>query len=419
AGFKAKQGEIALGAGADGAVLEALIGMGKGDDPAPMGAAPLRLPEGDYALAAAPDGVDARALMLAWALGAYQFARYKSADRAPARLVPPEGADAAAVEREARAVYLARDLINTPTEDMGPEQLAAAAMELADAHEARARVVIGEALLRDNHPLVHAVGRAAAPDRAPRLVEFEWGEPDHPRIAVVGKGVCFDTGGLNIKTGDYMRHMKKDMGGAANALALAAMIMGAQLPCRLHVLVPMVENAVGPAAFRPGDVFPSRSGQTVEIVNTDAEGRLILADALARAAEEEPELIIDFATLTGAARVAVGPELAAYFTRDDALAAALERAAGRERDPVWRLPLWDGYAAKLDSPVADMRHLGSDPFAGASMAALFLQRFVGEIPWIHFDIYAWNPSTRPGRPEGGEAQGARAAFHMLADRLTA
>jgi leucyl aminopeptidase len=413
-GFTAAAGELIVLPDASGAAARVVLGAGKGDDPFVLGAAPLKLAARDYAIASAPEGWSADEMALAWSLGAYRFERYKAAERSPARLVAPSGADLAETARIADAVYLVRDLVNTPAGDMGPEALEAAARELAKAQGASVKVVTGDKLLKENFPAVHAVGRAAA--EPPRLIEIEWGEKDAPRLAIAGKGVCFDTGGLNIKTGDGMRLMKKDMGGAAHALGLARLVMDAALPVRLLVVIPAVENAVGAGAFRPGDILKSRAGLTIEVENTDAEGRLVLADALARAAEGEPELLIDFATLTGAARVALGPELAPFYTGDEALADALEAGALAARDPVWRMPLWAGYEGQLDSPIADLKNLGANAFAGSIMAALFLKRFVKDRPWIHFDIFAWNPTARPARPQGGEAQGLRAAWAMLKAR---
>jgi leucyl aminopeptidase len=413
-GFTAAAGELLVLPDANGAASRVVLGAGKGDDPFVLGVAPLKLAARDYVVASSPDGWSGEEMALAWALGAYRFERYKAAERAPARLVAPPGANLAETARVADAVWLVRDLVNTPAGDMGPEALESAARELAKIYGATVKVIAGEKLLKEDFPAVHAVGRAAA--EAPRLIELEWGEKDAPKLALVGKGVCFDTGGLNIKTGDTMRLMKKDMGGAAHALGLARLVMDGKLPVRLHVVVPAVENAVGAGAFRPGDILKSRAGLTIEVENTDAEGRLVLADALTRAAEGAPDLVIDFATLTGAARVALGPELAPYYANQEKLADALEKAARAARDPVWRMPLWSGYDAQLDSPIADLKNQGSTAFAGSIVAALFLKRFVKELPWIHFDIYAWNPTARPARPQGGEAQGLRAAWTMLRAR---
>jgi leucyl aminopeptidase len=316
-------------------------------------------------------------------------------------------------------VRLARDLINAGANDMGPAELAAAAGALAARHGAAFSETVGDTLLDQNFPMIHAVGRAAAPGREPRLIDIVAGEPAAAKVTIVGKGVCFDTGGLDIKPSSGMLIMKKDMGGAANALGLAEMILAARLRVRLRVLIPAVENSISGAAFRPGDVLTSRKGLTVEIGNTDAEGRLVLADALALAAEEEPDLLIDLATLTGAARVALGPEVVPFYTRHDQLAADLASHAAAMADPVWRMPLWTPYASMLDSKVADINNTGSAPFAGSITAALFLSRFVPSgIGWIHADIYAWNPSAKPGRPEGGEAQAIRALYAMIEERYS-
>jgi leucyl aminopeptidase len=413
-GFTAASGEILILPDGEGAPSRVLLGAGKAEDPFVVGVCPLKLPTRDYAIATSPKDWTIEEMALAWALGAYRFERYKTSEKRPARLVATAG-DMSEVACVADAVALVRDLVNTPAADMGPEALEAAAREVARRPGAVVKVTIGDKLLKDNFPAVHAVGRAAA--EAPRMIELEWGEKDARRLAIVGKGVCFDTGGLNIKTGDYMRLMKKDMGGAAHALALAKLVMDANLPVRLHVAIPAVENAVGAGAFRPGDILKSRAGLTIEVDNTDAEGRLVLADALARTGEGDPELTIDFATLTGAARVALGPELAPYYANDEEAAAALEAAAKETRDPVWRMPLWAGYDSQLDSPIASLKNQGSNPFAGSVIAALFLKRFAGQRPWIHFDIYAWNPTARPARPAGGEAQGLRAAWSMLKARF--
>jgi leucyl aminopeptidase len=310
---------------------------------------------------------------------------------------------------------MGRDLINTPANDLGPDGLEAAARRLADKHGADLEVIVGDDLLKQNFPMIHAVGRASA--TPPRLIDIRWGRADAPRVTVIGKGVTFDTGGVNVKPESAMLLMKKDMGGAAAALALADMVIGADLPVRLRVLVPAVENMISGSAFRPGDVLQSRKGLTVEIGNTDAEGRLILADALALADEEQPELVIDYATLTGAARVALGPDLPPFYTEDDALAADLARLGEAVNDPVWRLPLWPPYAALLDSRVADTNHISGGPFAGSITAALFLRRFATAAKaHVHFDVYAWNPKPKPARPEGGEVQGARLVYALLKER---
>ncbi len=418
-GFKAGAGELCLvpgRAGIPAAVLAGIAGDGGAEDLWTAAGLPGRLPAGSYRLQDEPDPARATRIALGWALGAYSFARYKKKPgRTPAELVWPANADRGHVERAARANALVRDLVNTPAEDMGPAELAQAARAMARRLGMTARVIEGEALRRRNFPMIHAVGRASA--RAPRLIDLAWGRPAHPRVTIVGKGVCFDTGGLNIKNDAGMRLMKKDMGGAAHALGLAQMIVEAKLKVRLRVLVPAVENAVSGNALRPLDVIRSRKGLTVEIGNTDAEGRLVLADALTEASAEKPELLIDFATLTGAARVALGPELPALFCNDDALAEALARHAVDAADPMWRLPLWRPYRKRLDSRVADLNNASDGPFAGAITAALFMQDFIGrDIPWIHFDLFAWNPYGRPGRPEGAEAQTIRAVYALLASR---
>ncbi|MDP9164269.1 MAG: leucyl aminopeptidase family protein, partial [Pseudomonadota bacterium] len=319
--------------------------------------------------------------------------------------------------RLAQATAMVRDLVDTPASDMGPADLEEAVRALAGAHGATVTTTLGDAL-EQGYPMIAAVGRGAERSRAPRLIELTWGRDDAPRVAIVGKGVCFDSGGLDIKPASGMRLMKKDMGGAAHALALAGLVMAERLPLRLHLLIPAVENSVSATAFRPGDILASRAGKSVEIDNTDAEGRLVLGDALARAVEEEPELILDFATLTGAARVALGPDLPATFINDEPTAAQLLAAAHEHADPIWRMPLWDGYDEMLKSDLADLANAADSPFAGAITAALFLRRFVPEgTPWAHFDTFAWRPAARPGRPKGGEAMGLRAAFALLAARF--
>lgn len=353
-----------------------------------------------------------------WITGQYRFDRYRSepSETGPRILLTPDVKSIDATIAEAEAVELVRDLVNTPAEDMGPAQLEAEAEGLAKAFRAEVRVTRGDTLERD-FPMVHSVGRAAARSHAPRMIELEWGDPRHPKIAIVGKGVCFDSGGLDIKPSSGMLLMKKDMGGAAHALALARLVMGQKLPVRLHLLVPAVENAVSANSFRPGDVLRSRAGVSVEIGNTDAEGRLVLGDALSRAGEQEPEFILDFATLTGAARVAVGPDLPALFARRDETAKALTDAGTANDDPCWRLPLHDGYREWLKSDVADINNSHTNGFAGASVAALFLDRFVPkDVDWAHFDTFAWRPAAKPGRPKGGDALGLRAAWHMLQAR---
>jgi leucyl aminopeptidase len=371
------------------------------------------LPAGTYRFANAPH--DGRLAALAFGLGSYRFARYRKAEDKEIRLELPADQDGAELRRIAAGVGLARDLINTPANDMGPAELEIAARALATQHGASFRAIVGADLITENFPLIHAVGRAA--DRAPRLIDMGWGDATHPKITLIGKGVCFDTGGLDIKSESGMLNMKKDMGGAATVLALAHMLMDRRAKVRLRVLLPVVENAISGSAFRPRDIYRSRKGLTVEIGNTDAEGRLILADALALADEEAPALIVDMATLTGAARVALGTEVVPFYTDDDALAAALARGAEAESDPLWRLPLWRPYDQMLDSKIADINNVSAGGFAGSITAALFLRRFVAaSTAWLHCDIYAWNQATKPGRPEGAECQGARALYHLLVSR---
>jgi leucyl aminopeptidase len=369
------------------------------------------LPDGTYRFANEPH--DARLAALAVALGTYKFTRYRKSEPGDIKLDLPQSIDREELDFIVEGVRLARDLINTPANDMGPEELEAAARKLATLHDAKFKAVVGDDLLKENFPLIHAVGRAAV--RAPRLLDFTWGSDKHPRVTLVGKGVCFDTGGLDIKPESGMLNMKKDMGGAATALALAHMIMSRKLKVRLRVLIPAVENSIAGGSFRPRDIYTSRKGITVEIGNTDAEGRLVLADALTLADEDKPELIIDFATLTGAARVALGPDLPAFFTDDDALANELMASGAAENDPVWRLPLWRPYEAMLESKVADTNNVGGGQ-GGAITAALFMRRFVTAKSWLHFDIFAWTASAKPGRPEGGECQTARALYALLAAR---
>ena len=420
--FGGKPGQVLSVVGPDGTVSDVLAG-GMAGDPGPFRSLAGRLPPGDYALADEQGAADAAQ---AWALGGYGFDRYKAEHGAPKpRLSAPPGLDVTPLLRIAQACALARDMVNMPANDMGPLQIETIAREIADAHGATIEVVTGDALLERNYPAIHAVGRAATSARAPRLIEMAWrgsgAGDDAPHVVLIGKGVVFDTGGLDIKPSSGMRNMKKDMGGAAHALALARMVMGANLPLRLTVLLPVVENAISSDAMRPGDVLATRKGLSVEVGNTDAEGRLILADALTRAGELGPDLTLDLATLTGAARVALGPDLPPFYTCDDALAADIEAAAHAVHDPLWRMPLWAAYDGALDSDVADLKN---DPDAwaqaGSITAALFLQRFAPTSgAWAHFDIFAWNPRKRPGWPVGGEAQAIRALFHMLCARYGA
>ncbi|MGO4551187.1 M17 family metallopeptidase [Lysobacter sp. 2RAF19] len=411
--FSGVSGSVLLLPG-DGGIAGAVLGVGDPLDPYSYAHAPFALPPGDWALASELDADALRALHLGWGLGAYRFTRYKAPLRAPARLV------AGAIDDETRDTLAAcvrvRDLVNTPAEDMGPDQLEQACCELAEAHGAHIEVVSGEDLLAHNYPAIYAVGRAS--HRAPRLIAVRWGDADAPKLTLVGKGVCFDTGGLDIKAADGMRNMKKDMGGAAHAIALAGLVMAQKLPVRLTLFVAAVENAIGPMSYRPGDVVNTRLGVSVEIDNTDAEGRVVLCDALARAAEDKPALLVDFATLTGAARIALGPDLPALYANDESVAADWLEASGAQRDPVWRMPLWRPYLRYLVSSVADIANGGPSRMAGSVTAALYLERFVPSTqPWAHLDVYSWNDTDRPGRPAGGEAQGLRAAWAMLRQRF--
>ncbi|QTH22387.1 leucyl aminopeptidase family protein [Rhizorhabdus wittichii] len=416
--FKAKPGELLILPGRKDGEWSAAFGKAKAPGPWDIAAIAQKLPAGTYRIDG-DGGDDHLPGALGWLLAHHRFDRYLAKpDSIPARvLLTRDAAAIAPTVALAEAVALVRDLVDTPAADMGPAELADAAEAVAKAHAAEFRVTRGDAL-DQGYPMIAAVGRAAVRDRAPRLIEIEWGDPAHPRIAIVGKGVCFDSGGLDLKPSSAMLLMKKDMGGAAHALALAGLVMGARLPVRLHLLIPAVENAVAGDAFRPGDILRSRRGISVEIGNTDAEGRLVLGDALARAGEDKPDLILDFATLTGAARVALGPDLPAMFANDDALAAELLAAAVAVSDPVWRMPLWADYAEMIKSTTADINNAGEGGMAGAVTAALFLQRFVPDAtPWAHFDTFAWRPSARPGRPKGGDALGLRAAFAMLRARF--
>jgi leucyl aminopeptidase len=416
ADFSAAAGSVLLVPGAEGGLDRVLFGRDE-TDPWCWANLPGTLPVGRYVIDAPLDGPTAEAAALAWELACYQFNRYKSRPlRSWPQLVWPETAQRGRVGRTAAAVVLVRDLINTPASDMGPEELAEAARTLADRFGARCRSIVGDGLLDDNYPAIHAVGRAST--RPPRLIDLRWGDEGAPKVTLVGKGVCFDSGGLDIKASANMKLMKKDMGGAAHALGVASMVMDAGLPVRLRVLIPAVENAISGNAFRPLDVLQTRKGLTVEVGNTDAEGRLILADALAEADRETPDLLVDFATLTGAARTALGPDLPALFTDDEALAAELLAGAQSESDPLWRLPLWAPYRRFLESPVADLVNSSDTPFAGAINAALFLREFVSPTtPWAHLDLLGWNPSPRPGRPEGGEAMGLRAVYRIIEQRF--
>jgi leucyl aminopeptidase len=419
-GFSGEQGKLALVPAGNGRLARIVVGLGEGSDPGAgmwaLAGLPDALPEGSYRLETVPDGADPTRLALGWALATYAFTRYRVKKSTATALVWPEGADQGRVERLARAVFLARDLANTPAGDLGPAELAAEAVRVAKAAGAKCRVIVGDDLLAENFPTIHAVGRAAA--QPPRFVDIVWGEPTAPKVTLVGKGVCFDTGGLDLKTASGMRLMKKDMAGAAIVLGLAQAIMDANLPVRLRVLLPLVENAVAGNAMHPMDIIRTRKGLTVEIGNTDAEGRLILCDALAEATTEKPALLIDMATLTGAARVALGPELAALFCNNEALSRGLLEAAQIEEDPMWRMPLWRPYRKMIDSKIADLNNVSESPHAGAVTAALYLQEFVEpDIPWAHLDVMAWNPQSRPGRPEGAEATALRALYAHIAQRF--
>ena len=410
-GFAADAGAFAWLPGADTAPARLVAGLGEAATLQSLGDLPYKLPQGDYRLRLADESVDGGRLALGWGLGAYRFTAYRAPKRPPARLLV--NAEHTLVLQQVDAVTLCRDLINTPASDMLPRQLETASRALADVHGADATVTTGDDLLQRGLRTIHAVGRASA--SPPRLIDLRWGDPGHPKVTLVGKGVCFDSGGLDLKSASNMRLMKKDMGGAAHALALAQLVMARQLPVRLRVLVPAVENAVAGNAFRPGDVIRTYQGLTVEVDNTDAEGRLVLADALAVATEEDPELLVDFATLTGAARTALGTELPALFATDDAIAVQLMAIGADIEDPVWRMPLFAPYRKMLKSEVADLVNSPPPPYAGAIAAALFLERFAGDGAWLHFDIMAWNLTARPGHPVGGEAMGLR-AMHAYLER---
>ncbi|WP_243611442.1 leucyl aminopeptidase family protein [Shimia aestuarii] len=416
--FKPGIGKSALLPGPDGAPVMAVAGFGDARARArgrfPLAAAAASLPKGTYRLATPLPAGDLETEALGWLLTGYRFDRYTSQPGDGAALVCPEGLDAVRIEAIANAEALTRDLINTPASDMGPDALEAACRDLATAFDATLTVTTGDALLANNLPMIHAVGRAAT--AAPRLIDMRWGTSG-PQLTLVGKGVCFDTGGLNLKPGNSMALMKKDMGGAATVLGLARMIMALNLPLRLRVLIPAVENAVSGNAFRPGDILTSRKGLTVEINNTDAEGRLVLADALTLADEDDPDLLLSMATLTGAARVAVGPDLSPFYTDDDTLAAALSSVASEVSDPVWRMPFWEPYEKMIEPGIADLDNAPSGGFAGSITAALFLRRFTSNPRYTHFDIYGWNPTPAPGRSKGGTGMGARALLAALPELL--
>ncbi|MER8593252.1 leucyl aminopeptidase family protein [Mesorhizobium sp. M1182] len=412
-GFSGEAGRTLIVPGDNGAIAGALFGTGDGEGALAIGALARALPAGEWHFASAPAKPELTALAVA--LGGYVFTRYGKKPGKTLRLALPAGTDIARIRRIANGIFLARDLVNTPTSDMGPGQLEKAARTLAATHKAEISVTKGDDLLTANFPMIHAVGRASAD--APRLIDMIWGPSNAPKITLVGKGVCFDTGGLDIKPSSGMLLMKKDMGGAANVLGLASMIMATGLKVRLRVLIPAVENSIAGNAFRPGDVLVSRKGITVEIGNTDAEGRLVLADALALADDEEPQMLVDMATLTGAARVALGPDLPPFYTGDETLASELADASVAVEDPLWRMPLWKPYDAKLASKVADVNNVTPDGFAGSITAALFLKRFVEKTAgWAHVDIFAWNPFDRPHGLAGGEAQGIRALEQVISNR---
>ena len=417
AGFEPKPGRHLLLPGKNGGksglggVLFGLEGADETKDLFLPGRLPQHLPDGVYRFANEPH--DARLAALAFAFGSYRFTRYRKAEPRAVKLDLPQSLDRDDLQRIVEGVTLARDLINTPANDMGPAQLEQAARKLAARHAATITATIGDELLTNNLPLIHAVGRASTGE--PRLIDLSWGDSKHPRVTLIGKGVCFDTGGLDIKSDSAMLNMKKDKGGAATALALAHMIMARKLKVRLRVIIPAVENSISGTSFRPRDIYTSRKGISVEIGNTDAEGRLVLADALVLADEDKPALVADFATLTGAARVALGPDVPPFFTDDDGLADELMRCAAAENDPLWRLPLWRPYEAMLESKVADINNVGGSQ-GGAITAALFMRRFVTAKSWLHFDVFAWTAAARAGRPEGGECQAARALYALLAAR---
>ena len=413
-GFKADRFQLARIPGETGETEIILYGAGSNQDdelgPIAVGKLASSMKSGFYRIEHAPRDWDKELIAIGWGMGRYKFDKYLKDKAKSARLDLSNLGNAHEIQALVDGTILGRDLINTPSNDMGPVALEQAARDLADRHKASVSVTAGENLLKDNYPMIHAVGRAA--HEVPRLVEIEWGVKDHPRLALVGKGITFDTGGVNIKSASSARLMKKDMGGAAHVLALAHMIMANNLPYRLHVLIAIAENAVSAGAYRPGDILQSRIGKTVEIDNTDAEGRLVLGDALTKASEDSPKLMIDFATLTGAARVALGPSLPPFFCNRDEWVAPVVEHSMKVHDPVWHMPLWDPYFKMLSSPIADMKNAGGG-FAGSVTAALFLKQFIGETPWMHYDVYGWNPSTTPGRPAGGEMFAIRGLYSWL------
>lgn len=414
-GFVAEAGQIIFMPSETGEVAGVLLGCGAlnadYDREMRLGQLSARQTGGYYKLASRPEDWSIRLASIAWGLGTYRFTEYLKETPDVPVLVLDESLDADAIADTIAATALGRDLINIPASDMGPDALHKAAQDVADQYDASISAIVGDDLLEQNYPMIHAVGRAAY--EAPRLVEIEWGDPSHPRLAILGKGITFDTGGVNMKSAAGARLMKKDMGGAAHALALSSMIMAARLPIRLHCLLAIAENSVSGNAFRPGDVLPSRAGLSVEIDNTDAEGRLVLGDALVKATESDPVLMIDFATLTGAARVALGPQLPPFFTNRPHLHDLVTKHGETELDPIWPMPLWQPYHATLRSPIADMKNAGGS-FAGAVTAALFLERFVDNRPWMHFDVYGWNPTSRAGHPKGADIYAVRALFSWLA-----
>ncbi len=414
-GFKAEPGSFTFLPGSKGDPARVLATRDEGQPLWAFAGLPTSLPEGVYSIDSDLDDAQATAAALGWSLGSYAFTKYKAPKRAPAVLVWPKHADQSDVERVSQGIFLARDLINTPTEDMGPDELIEAGAKIAKHAGAKVRILRGDALLAQNYPTIHAVGRAST--RAPGLLDFTWGDKNAPKVTLVGKGVCFDTGGLNIKPREGMLQMKKDMGGAAIVLGLAQALMAASTPIRLRVLVPAVENSIAGNAIRPLDIIRTRSGKTVEIGDTDAEGRLILCDALAEADSEQPELLIDCATLTGAARIALGPEIQAFFCDDDDVALSLQETGARFSDPIWRLPIWRPYRKLIDGKCADLNNVAPNPFAGSIIAALYLAEFVSAAnAWAHFDVMASNPTAKPGRPEGGEATGLRALYYYIRRR---
>ncbi|MFG6447989.1 leucyl aminopeptidase family protein [Roseateles sp. BYS180W] len=417
-GFKAAPDSLALVPGEDGKLAQVFAGVANAAHPFALSALPQQLPEGAYALSSEGVALSDEAAALSWELGCYQFDLYKPRKRLPAQLWMKNSADAQRGLALATAMVATRDLVNTPAEHMGPQELAAAAQALAKQHGAKFKQITGDDLLKKNFPAIHAVGRAST--RAPRLIELNWGSDKHPRLTLVGKGVCFDSGGLDLKSADGMRQMKKDMGGAANALGLATLIMAFKLPVRLQLLIPAVENMVAGNAYRPGDVIKTRAGVHIEIGNTDAEGRVILCDALAYAAESAPELIIDMATLTGAARVALGAQLPALFAKHMDTARDLVDLGLKLDDPLWHMPLWAPYKEGIASSIGDIVNTGRNALAGAINAALFLEAFVPEQQdWLHIDLFAWNDINRPGRPIGGEAQTIRTLLAYLEERFAA